>query len=100
LKELGAQWLVKMVQYIEDNPQFVVNGFIKAGISRALDNGTADLSSDESSASNSEGSNDSKGNSDSEESDDYEKFSSEDSMASNSERFHNQQLGRENWFHC
>jgi len=39
--------------------QFVVNGFIKAGISRVLDNGTADLSSDESSASNSEGSNDS-----------------------------------------
>jgi len=28
-------------QYIEDNPQFVVNGFEKAGISRALDNGTA-----------------------------------------------------------
>jgi len=55
LKEFGAQWLVKMVQYIEDNPQFVVNGFIKAGISRALDNGSADLNSEESSASNSEG---------------------------------------------
>ena len=44
LKELGAKWLVMMAQYIEDNPQFIVNGFIKAGISGALDDGISDSS--------------------------------------------------------
>jgi len=56
LKELGARWLVKMVEYIEDNPQFVVNGFVKAGISKALDNHSADLSSEGSSTSSDESS--------------------------------------------
>ena len=37
LKELGAKWLVDTVNYIRDNPQFVVNGFVKAGILGALD---------------------------------------------------------------
>ena len=37
LKELGAKWLVEMATYISQNPQFVVSGFVKAGISRALD---------------------------------------------------------------
>ena len=44
LKELGAKWLVMMAQYIEDNPQFIVNGLIKAGISGALDDGISDSS--------------------------------------------------------
>ena len=37
VKELSAQWLVEMAEYIADNPQFVVNGFGRAGISNALD---------------------------------------------------------------
>ena len=28
LKEIGAQWLVEMAEYISENPQFIVNGFI------------------------------------------------------------------------
>ena len=37
MKELGAKWLVETVQHIADNPSFIVNGFIKAGICQALD---------------------------------------------------------------
>ena len=33
LKELGAKWLVDMFKHIPDNPQMIVNGFIKSGIS-------------------------------------------------------------------
>ena len=37
LKELGANWLVQMAEYFTDNPQIIVNGFVKAGIAAALD---------------------------------------------------------------
>ena len=37
LKEVGAKWLVDMAAYISSNPQIVVNGFIRSGISGALD---------------------------------------------------------------
>lgn len=37
LKEIGAKWLVEMASYISCNPQFIVNGFIRAGITGALD---------------------------------------------------------------
>ena len=37
LKELGAKWLVEMADYIMDNPQFIINGFLHAGISKVLD---------------------------------------------------------------
>ena len=37
LKELGAKWMVEMAEYFGENPQIVVNGFVKAGIARALD---------------------------------------------------------------
>ena len=37
LKEIGAKWLVDMADYICENPQFIVNGFIKSGITGALD---------------------------------------------------------------
>ena len=37
VKELSAKWLVEMADYISDNPQFIVNGFRRAGISEALD---------------------------------------------------------------
>ena len=32
LKELGAKWMVEMSQYLAENPQIKVSGFIKAGI--------------------------------------------------------------------
>ena len=37
LKEIGAKWLVDMASYISRNPQFIVNGFIRSGITGALD---------------------------------------------------------------
>ena len=37
LKELGAKWMVEMAEYFGENPQVVVNGFMKAGIAGALD---------------------------------------------------------------
>ena len=37
LKELRAKWLTEMSQYISDNPLFITNGFIRAGITRVLD---------------------------------------------------------------
>ena len=37
IKELSAQWLVEMAEYIASNPQFVVNGFRRSGIPAALD---------------------------------------------------------------
>ena len=37
LKELGAKWMVEMAEYFAENPQIVVNGFVKAGIAGALD---------------------------------------------------------------
>ncbi len=36
LKELGAKWMVEMVEYISENPEFIINSFIKAGILAAL----------------------------------------------------------------
>ena len=37
LKEIGAKWLVDTATYISDNPQMMVNGFIRSGITGALD---------------------------------------------------------------
>ena len=37
LKELGAKWMVEMSEYLAENPQIIVNGFIKSGIAGALD---------------------------------------------------------------
>ena len=37
MKVMTAKWLVEMGDYLASNPQFVVNGFKKAGISGALD---------------------------------------------------------------
>ena len=37
LKTVGAKWLVQMHEYIQDNPQLIVNGFRKAGIQEAID---------------------------------------------------------------
>ena len=43
LRELGAEWMVEMTEYIANNPDFIVKGFRRAGISRALD----DIESDD-----------------------------------------------------
>lgn len=37
LKEVGAKWLVGMADYISNNLQFIINGLIHTGITRALD---------------------------------------------------------------
>ena len=37
LKEMGAKWIVEMFEYISNNPQFMVNGFLKAGITQEID---------------------------------------------------------------
>jgi len=37
LKEAGAKWFVEMADHLSSNPQFIINGFIKAGIAGALD---------------------------------------------------------------
>jgi len=39
IKEITGEWLVKMADYIINNPQFIVNGFLHSGISEALDGG-------------------------------------------------------------
>ena len=68
LKEVGAQWLVEMAKYFEENPQLIVNGFIRAGITGALDG--ADGSTSESDPEESEKSEDSDGESDEESDED------------------------------
>ena len=40
LRDLGGQWLVEMSEYISDNPQIIVNGFLKSGITQAIDEAT------------------------------------------------------------
>ena len=42
MKQITGQWLVNMADYITNNPQFIVNGFIHSGISKALDGGAID----------------------------------------------------------
>ena len=37
LKEVGAKWLVEMAEYFQENPRIIVNGFIRSGITGALD---------------------------------------------------------------
>ena len=37
MKEIGAKWLVDMANYISNNPQSIVNGFVHSGITRAAD---------------------------------------------------------------
>jgi len=37
MKEAGSEWLESMFKYINDNPQFIVNGFVRAGITGTLD---------------------------------------------------------------
>ena len=49
LKVLGAKWLVKMSDYISENPHIIVKGFFRSGIAEALDDSEdTDMSCDES----------------------------------------------------
>ena len=43
MKELGAKWLTDMAEYLTSNPQFIVNGFIRSGISHALDHSSENI---------------------------------------------------------
>ena len=47
MKGIGAKWLVQTTKYIADNPQFIVNGFVRAGIFQALDGQSSDDKLDE-----------------------------------------------------
>ena len=47
MKNIGAKWLVEAAKYIADNPQFIVNGFTRAGICQALDGRSSDDELDE-----------------------------------------------------
>ena len=74
LKELMAKWLVKMAEYLADNPHFIVNGFRKSGIPGALDgldeqNQIDEIESDEYSDSDEEYDEDGDSEDDSEDSD-------------------------------
>lgn len=37
MKGISAEWMVEMADYIGQNPSFLVNRFIKSGITGALD---------------------------------------------------------------
>ena len=45
LKEISAKWLDGMIEYITSNSQFIVTGFIRSGISSAID-GVVDMGSE------------------------------------------------------
>ena len=38
VKEVEAKWMVEMFEYFQNNPQIIVNGFLRSGISAALNN--------------------------------------------------------------
>ena len=42
LKELGAKWLVEVANYFAQNPQMVVNGFVRAGITGVYDDDSSE----------------------------------------------------------
>jgi len=43
MKEVSASWLIEMWDYISDNPQFIINGFLHAGISKTLDGDNSNI---------------------------------------------------------
>ena len=50
VKELCSKWIVEMFDYISSNPHMIVNGFLWAGISKALSKATDDDTDEESSS--------------------------------------------------
>jgi len=47
LKEVGAKRLVEIAKYFEDNPMIIVNGFIRSGVTGALEGVEDDSVEDE-----------------------------------------------------
>uniref|UniRef100_A0A1X7V7A2 DDE-1 domain-containing protein n=1 Tax=Amphimedon queenslandica TaxID=400682 RepID=A0A1X7V7A2_AMPQE len=37
MKEVGAPWLVELYEYMSENPDIIVNRFVKSGMSKAID---------------------------------------------------------------
>ena len=54
MKEAVAGWLVEMFQYFQENPQIIVNGFLRTGICKALDSNNGSEDNDYTDASDSE----------------------------------------------
>ena len=48
LKELGAKWMVGMAEHFAQNPRIIVNGFVRVGITAALDHSSDDSEDDQS----------------------------------------------------
>ena len=46
LKELSVKWMVEMSEYSYENPQIIINGFVKAGVAGALE-GSIDCGTEE-----------------------------------------------------
>ena len=40
MKCVGAQWMVRLFEYISQNPSLIVNGFLAANIAQSIDAGT------------------------------------------------------------
>lgn len=49
IKHINAKWLVDMAEYISSNPRFIVNGFLKSGITGAIDGVMEDTTEDDNS---------------------------------------------------
>ena len=39
MKCIGAQWLVRLFEYLSDSPSIIVNGFLAANIAQSIDAG-------------------------------------------------------------
>lgn len=47
IKNIGAKWMVEMAEYISNNPQFIVKGFIRSGITGTVDGAIEDSDDEE-----------------------------------------------------
>ena len=50
MKCIGAQWLVRLYEYFEENPKLIVSGFVASGIPQSIDKGTPYLAESDSSS--------------------------------------------------
>ena len=46
MKELGSQWFISAYDHIQSNPDIVMKGFKKAGITEALEKGLPETDSE------------------------------------------------------
>ena len=46
MKCIGAQWLVRLFEYLSDSPSIIVNGFLAANIAQSIDAGKPILEED------------------------------------------------------